>query len=44
MQIYIEDIYDLLNPEGKKLNIKEDPENNEVYVENLVNVPVTNYD
>ena len=44
MQIYIEDIFDLLNPDGKKLAIREDTENNEIFVENLVTVPVQNYD
>lgn len=40
MQIYIEEIFDLLNPDGKKLQIREDTENNEVFVEDLVTVPV----
>ncbi|EGR32241.1 kinesin motor domain protein [Ichthyophthirius multifiliis] len=42
MQIYIEEIFDLLNPDGQKLQIREDTESNEVYVQNLITVPVKN--
>jgi hypothetical protein len=42
MQIYIEEIFDLLNPDGQRLQIREDTETNEVYVQNLITVPVKN--
>jgi hypothetical protein len=43
MQIYMEDIYDLLNPTNGKLQIREDMEYGETYVEDLVIVPIDNY-
>lgn len=43
MQIYMEDIYDLLNPTDKKLQIREDIEYGETYVQDLVIVPISNY-
>lgn len=43
MQIYLEDIYDLLNPRNEKLKIREDHEYGEIYVEDLVIVPISNY-
>lgn len=43
MQIYMEDIYDLLNPRNEKLKIREDHEYGEIYVEDLVIVPISNY-
>lgn len=43
MQIYMEDIYDLLNPTNGKLQIREDIEYGETYVEDLVLVPINNY-
>ncbi|KRX10521.1 P-loop containing nucleoside triphosphate hydrolase [Pseudocohnilembus persalinus] len=42
LQIYNEDIYDLLNPDGKKLKIKEDSDLKEVFVKDLVTVPIRN--
>ncbi|KAL4453436.1 hypothetical protein ABPG74_017643 [Tetrahymena malaccensis] len=44
MQIYIEEIFDLLNPNGQKLQIREDSESNEVYVQDLITVPIKNID
>jgi kinesin family member C2/C3 len=43
MQIYMEDIFDLLNPGDKKLQIREDIDYGETYVEDLVIVPIGNY-
>jgi hypothetical protein len=43
MQIYREEIYDLLNPRNGKLQIREDLEIAEVYVEDLTIVPISNY-
>jgi hypothetical protein len=43
MQIYREEIYDLLNPRNGKLQIREDLEIGEVYVEDLTIVPISNY-
>jgi len=40
MQIYRGDIIDLLDPNGKALSVREDPQSHEVYVEDLVIVPV----
>lgn len=43
MQIYMEEIYDLLNPTSGKLHIREDIQYGETYVEDLVIVPISNY-
>ena len=43
MQIYMEEIYDLLNPRNGKLKIREDLEYGETYVEDLIIVPISNY-
>lgn len=43
LQIYREEIYDLLNPRNGKLQIREDLEIGEVYVEDLTIVPISNY-
>ena len=39
----MEDIYDLLNPNNGKLQIREDQQYGETYVEDLVIVPINNY-
>ena len=36
VQIYKEDVIDLLNPESPPKNIREDPNTGEVFVEDLV--------
>lgn len=43
MQIYLEEIDDLLNPSNARLKIREDHEYGETYVEDLVIVPISNY-
>lgn len=44
MQIYMEDIYDLFNPQNGKLQIRESIEQGETFVEDLVIVPIENYE
>ena len=43
MQIYMEDIYDLFNPSNGKLQIRESVQQAETFVEDLVIVPIDNY-
>ena len=40
MQVYLEEILDLLNPTGQNLQIREHPDTHETYVQDLVTVPV----
>lgn len=40
MQLYLDEISDLLNPDGGKLEIRENASQKDIFVENLTNVSV----
>jgi hypothetical protein len=42
IQIYLEQVSDLLNPENGNMSIRE--QNGEVYIENLLEVPVQDFE
>jgi hypothetical protein len=42
VQIYLETVYDLLNPDLKALTIREGV-NGDVFIQNLITVPISDY-
>jgi hypothetical protein len=44
MQIYMEEVHDLLDPDSGKLTVREDQDSSEVFVDNLTTVRIQSYE